>query len=132
MGHSPDYSAERRHRADSDAPAPGAVRRNLSAERRRFQPGFSAERRHPDTAGHRRKGLKALIPLTPAPHRTATGAIPTHAFESWTACRGHDNILRNGPHKARTDSFWALVSGRGVLRVGFLNSRGTPKEATMT
>lgn len=113
MGHSPDYSAERRHPADSDAPPPPSVRRNLSAERRRFPPGFSAERRHPDMVRHRSRGLNALIPLTPHLRIGATGAIPTHAFESWTACRGHDNILRNGLTKARTDSFWARIFGPG-------------------
>lgn len=111
MGHRPDYSAERRHPAESDAPARRPVRWNLSAERRRFPPGFSAERRHPDVVRHRSMGLKALIPLTPCPRIGATGAIPTHVFESWTACRGHDNILRNGLTKARTDSFWAGIFG---------------------
>lgn len=113
MGHSPDYSAERRHPADSDAPPLPSVRRNLSAERRRFPPGFSAERRHPDMIRHPSRGFNALIPLTPAPRIDATGAIPTHAFESWTACWGHDNILRNGLTKARTDSFWTRVLGQG-------------------
>ena len=45
---------------------------------------------------------------------TATGAIPQNAFESWTACRGHDNILRNGLSTARTDSF--LDGGFGQPR----------------
>lgn len=80
---------------------------------------------------HRSRGLNALIPLTPCPCIDATGAIPTHAFESWTACRGHDNILRNGLTKARTDSFWSRVLGQD-FQLAAPNSRETPKEATMT
>ena len=129
-GHSPDYSAERRHPADSDVPARHPVRWNLSAERRRFPPGFSAERRRPAGPSHRPGGLKALIPLTPRPRIGATGAIPTHAFESWTACWGHDNILRNGLTEARTGSFWIMVFGPWIWPAA-PNSRDTPKKATI-